>query len=306
MMDMMDMKDENGRTPLGVASKEKNPEVLAFLQHLSQSEGATSDNQTPGISSISAWRLVSQQFGSEYDGTGACVVFVHGLHGTPGVDAKDTLTNSKLLFWKYAYGVSDFVKQRQLQKLARTFLESILSTVANEQDIATSQHSILNPQAVSIRSKPILFVAHSIGGILLKEALNIASRNNQYAEIRERTKGVVFLGTPHRATGLIAISDIIKGIFASPSKRPSAVKETLRFRRPSQDLLLSISSNDEFLDSVHSEFHAHSTRSALRVLLVSESLPTDGSRIVSTSQSHFLLCPRNGSKDLRNCEYVLY
>lgn len=46
-------------------------------------------------------------------------------------------------------------------------------------------------------SRCIIFVGHSLGGILIKSALIIASRENSpFAELVHRTSGVLFFGTP--------------------------------------------------------------------------------------------------------------
>ncbi|EFW99917.1 ankyrin repeat-containing protein [Grosmannia clavigera kw1407] len=51
-------------------------------------------------------------------------------------------------------------------------------------------------------SRPIIFVAHSLGGIVCKKAL-LLSRNNRDAHLQsifKWTKGVAFMGTPHRGS----------------------------------------------------------------------------------------------------------
>lgn len=50
--------------------------------------------------------------------------------------------------------------------------------------------------------RPILFIAHSLGGIIVKEALATAHENNIFSSIRLFTYGIMFLGVPHRGTKL--------------------------------------------------------------------------------------------------------
>ncbi|KAK0638981.1 hypothetical protein B0T16DRAFT_462695 [Cercophora newfieldiana] len=51
--------------------------------------------------------------------------------------------------------------------------------------------------------RPILFVAHSLGGIVVKEALNIAwTKHHLYEDILDNTKGCIFMGVPHHGAGI--------------------------------------------------------------------------------------------------------
>jgi hypothetical protein len=60
--------------------------------------------------------------------------------------------------------------------------------------------------ALSQATRSIIFVGHSLGGIVIKQALLIASTNYTYkrdlslGSIYELTDGVVFMGTPHRGS----------------------------------------------------------------------------------------------------------
>ena len=48
-------------------------------------------------------------------------------------------------------------------------------------------------------SKPIIVVCHSLGGIVVKQALCVADRQfHRYGSIVNATAGIVFLSTPHR------------------------------------------------------------------------------------------------------------
>jgi hypothetical protein len=48
--------------------------------------------------------------------------------------------------------------------------------------------------------RPIIFIAHSLGGIMIKQALYLASSNPKFAFIKDATQGIIFFGTPHRGT----------------------------------------------------------------------------------------------------------
>ncbi len=79
---------------------------------------------------------------------------------------------------------------------------SILSNASNV-PVAGHAHSLLNdvknkrPGAKEIH-RPLVFVAHSLGGLLIKQALVEAKINEQkYGCLKASTYGLVFFATPH-------------------------------------------------------------------------------------------------------------
>lgn len=51
------------------------------------------------------------------------------------------------------------------------------------------------------RMRPLVFICHSLGGVVLKQALITASAvRNHYGTITKSTFGVIFMGTPHRGS----------------------------------------------------------------------------------------------------------
>ncbi|MEH2246325.1 esterase/lipase family protein [Nostoc sp.] len=52
-------------------------------------------------------------------------------------------------------------------------------------------------QVREIGERPVIFVTHSMGGLLVKEVLRTAQNFRRQAII-DQTKGIVFLSTPHR------------------------------------------------------------------------------------------------------------
>ncbi|KAF8248856.1 hypothetical protein K440DRAFT_599764 [Wilcoxina mikolae CBS 423.85] len=47
------------------------------------------------------------------------------------------------------------------------------------------------------RNRPLIFVGHSFGGIIIKQALVQADRKNRAHPVLKSTSGIIFLGTPH-------------------------------------------------------------------------------------------------------------
>ena len=68
-------------------------------------------------------------------------------------------------------------------------------------DIALDFLKSLEAERRSHPSRPLVFVAHSLGGIVVKEALrrshSFESHHNHLRQIYESTAAIVFFGTPH-------------------------------------------------------------------------------------------------------------
>ncbi|KAB8253535.1 Alpha/Beta hydrolase protein [Aspergillus pseudonomiae] len=67
---------------------------------------------------------------------------------------------------------------------------NLLNDLADDRDV------------INASSRPIIFVAHSLGGLVCKKAI-LSSRNNPDSHLRsifDCTKGVVFMGTPHKGS----------------------------------------------------------------------------------------------------------
>ncbi|KAJ3573034.1 hypothetical protein NPX13_g4843 [Xylaria arbuscula] len=61
------------------------------------------------------------------------------------------------------------------------------------------------------QQRPLIFIAHSVGGVILKEALREAKFGNteHQREILSSTAAVVFFGCPHRAVRGVSLVDIV-------------------------------------------------------------------------------------------------
>ncbi|KAI0537281.1 hypothetical protein GGR58DRAFT_527494 [Xylaria digitata] len=83
---------------------------------------------------------------------------------------------------------------------------------------------------------PIIFVAHSLGGIVVKDAI----RRSEH--FQSRTKLIVFLGTPHRGS-----SSAGWGVIASNLAK-------LAFQDSNKRIIQTLEPNSEVLDNIHDEF----------------------------------------------------
>jgi triacylglycerol esterase/lipase EstA (alpha/beta hydrolase family) len=131
---------------------------------------------------------------------------------------------------------------------ARILLFGYNSNVAFETSIAgvREQASNLLNRLASKREdaeeRPIIFVAHSLGGIVVKRALVEAKLDDTYEAIRNATYGIAFFGTPHQGGNFAKLGDIAVNI----------VREVLR--NPKNTFMEALKKNSLFSDTLVDDF----------------------------------------------------
>ncbi|KAL8330826.1 hypothetical protein RB593_001671 [Gaeumannomyces tritici] len=171
------------------------------------------------------------------------ICFVHGLTGNrdstwtadghstpwPGTLLSQKLKNARIL----TYGYDAYVLRRsvasnnRLSDHAKNFLN----------DLTTDRASC------EARSRPLIFVAHSLGGLVCKEAI-LHSRNHPEPHLRnifDCTKGIIFMGTPHKGSWMADWGQI-------SAKAVGLVKST------NKSLMEILETKDQFLESIQGRF----------------------------------------------------
>ena len=138
------------------------------------------------------------------------IVAVHGLNG----DAFKTWTHPNGRLWLrdflpdqvpgarvFSFGypseVAFTTAKGKLLDFARSLLESLKSRRLGER----------------LQCRPLIFVCHSMGGIVVKQALITARLDlDNYGDIQESTRGCLFLATPHRGSESVLWPSILANI----------------------------------------------------------------------------------------------
>ncbi|KAH8896577.1 hypothetical protein GQ53DRAFT_889819 [Thozetella sp. PMI_491] len=68
------------------------------------------------------------------------------------------------------------------------------------------------------QSRPIIFIVHSMGGLVVKKAYSLGKHDKLYANLVSRIRGIVFLSTPHRGSRYAKVLNKI--LSAMPLGRP--------------------------------------------------------------------------------------
>ncbi len=131
------------------------------------------------------------------------IVFVHGLGGSPyktwtwNQDDQDSFWPAWLPdcdpclanFRVSTFGYNAKFKGSATNLDIIDFAKDLLFELAAAFDIQDQS-----------RSRPIIFIVHSLGGLVIKKAYTLGKHDEQYKGITERVRGMIFLSTPHRGT----------------------------------------------------------------------------------------------------------
>ena len=135
-------------------------------------------------------------------------------------------------------------------------------------DLATLRRSQLD------KERPIIFIAHSLGGIVVKEALCLSRKESTFfQEIFPATRGVMFLGTPHRGSRIASLGKIAFGL------------SRVFFQDPNLTILRSLEVGSEGLERIGKSFSEMISTHKIFVHTFREELDTRGVMIVDSFSS---------------------
>ncbi|CEI70924.1 unnamed protein product [Fusarium venenatum] len=175
------------------------------------------------------------------------IVAVHGLNGS----AKKTWTDSATGYcW-----LEDLLPESIPRCRVMTFgYDSKLAFSKSQSGVEAFAQDLLNRLRVA-RNRPLVFIAHSLGGIVVKKALIIAHNGSEvYIPILKSTTGIVFLGTPHRGSDLVPW-----GILLSNLVRVTSIGRNIR-----KELLHTLSKDSNTLMEISKQFLQRAT--SLRIM----------------------------------------
>ncbi|KAL8856062.1 MAG: hypothetical protein Q9178_007318 [Gyalolechia marmorata] len=172
------------------------------------------------------------------------IVFVHGLNPKGSENhAHQTWTDDKGFFWP------DTLLRQELPS-ARVLIFAYNSSILRD---AANAHVASHARTLCDRLKncrltdqekhrPLVFVAHSLGGLVVKQALVEADMDPAYKCLKASTYGLVFFATPHRgAEGAGALKVAAKVFSAFTGQPTNKLLDSLK----AQSLMTEISS-DQF------------------------------------------------------------
>ncbi|MCJ1246579.1 hypothetical protein MMC30_003788 [Trapelia coarctata] len=201
------------------------------------------------------------------------VVFVHGLNGDP----HNTWTSSPSgVFWP-----ADLLPQFIEDVKARVLVYGYDADVASLAGSGTTKDKIhnhaerlvadlfANRRIRKATERPIIFVAHSLGGLVVKRALlssNAISgvRTEHLRSICVSTYGILFLGTPHKGADLASWGSFLEWLCKAVPKKALDT---------SPQLIDALKTNSETLQNIDRDFAQIMSR--FHLFFFHEAKPTD-------------------------------
>ena len=136
-------------------------------------------------------------------------IFVHGLGG--GSRKTWALSKEPLHYWPQEWLPRDppFKNVRIHTFGYASKWAEIKSSALNVHDFAKSLVAAIqdSPHMGAGQRTPLVLIGHSMGGLVIKKAYMIAREDPLYNALGERFHTMIFLGTPHRGSGLARVLD---------------------------------------------------------------------------------------------------
>ncbi|KAF2184941.1 hypothetical protein K469DRAFT_167222 [Zopfia rhizophila CBS 207.26] len=235
------------------------------------------------------------------------VVAVHGLNFKGSADhARETWTKGDKLWLK------DFLPVR-LPKLARVMLFAYNSSPAIDATaIKLDDHAKGLLQWLSLKRKdapqrPLVFICHSLGGLVVKQALVEATLDVSYKSIVDATHLLVFFATPHQGGNHANLGEIVaKIVKVALQKPPNDLLDALK--RDSNEAIRRFEQARHVFDGcLVVNFFEGESYGKLGIIVDKKSatlnLPGSREKQVPTHANHSTICKFDSGN--RACELVL-
>ena len=146
----------------------------------------------------------------------------------------DYHADSRLHMWCWVYPRAETLTKKTLQ---------LLQKITNAR--------------VECRGRPIIFVAHSLGGLLVKDMIIQSAKYKdqpKFLDSSQCTFAIIFFGTPHLGANAARYGEMLSNIIGSLPGGLSIYKEVLRGLKPDGEKLSNI--NADFNDTLNTNVPA--------------------------------------------------
>lgn len=185
------------------------------------------------------------------------IILVHGLNGEP----QKTWTAKNGTFWP-----ADLLPTSLREARANVLVYGYNADVYSKKHGANPSDNFIYMHAQTLvtslthyrkdeltSSNPIIWVCHSLGGILVKRALLYSndlrsSQHEDYRSIYVSTYGMVFLGTPHTGSDFAAWGTVLQAMSDAVVPRSFFQSESVLLRTLKRDNETLQNINNHFLD----------------------------------------------------------
>jgi hypothetical protein len=219
------------------------------------------------------------------------VIFVHGLGGDPfGTWRHDATPGS---FWP------DWLAQDVPHTAVHTlgYDASPVGWLGSTMPLTERAPNVLTElQTREFAEGPVVFICHSLGGLLIKQLLRhaVEMQNDAWRNIADQTKAVIFLATPHRGSNLASIIGNVVGALGALGMIPriTVTMKELEARAPAlQDLNTWYVNNAAKVGiSTHCFYEKQALKGVLVVDETSGRLELPGAEPIPIDADHLSIC----------------
>ncbi|MDJ0531359.1 MAG: hypothetical protein QNJ70_02485 [Xenococcaceae cyanobacterium MO_207.B15] len=220
----------------------------------------------------------------------ADVVFIHGLGG----DWKETWNYSS---WDYYVKNDLFWSDIFISFWSLEYESEPSEWLGNAMPLsARALNVIATISAREVGQKPLIFIVHSLGGLLVKQMLRHAlTITKEYEHIARNTVGITFLATPHTGSDLAIYSRYLGALF----RRSVAVEELERHAPALRELNQWFRNNIEELGIYLLVFYETQKTSGLMIVDPSSADPgINGVTPIPVDANHIDICKPRDTEEL--------
>ena len=217
------------------------------------------------------------------------IVFLHGLNG----DAHKTWGFDQTIGW-HTWLQQDCPEVALWSMSYNASPTAWFGSAMPLTDLAINALAVLDGH--NIGSRPIVFIAHSMGGLLTKQALRHAdSYAVEFANIVKNTQGIIFLGTPHTGLDVATLVNYL-GVFM----RTSIAVNELKAQAPAlRELNLWFRNSVSTLATDVKVFYETQTTYGINVVTPSSADPGIPNVIpLAVDSDHFAICKPETHDDI--------
>ncbi|KAF9891079.1 hypothetical protein FE257_005014 [Aspergillus nanangensis] len=185
------------------------------------------------------------------------IVLVHGLNGHPYKTWATKSDSEDGVYWP-AHLLPEVLDSSRVRILAYGYNANVSSFTGGVSNDRLLNHAetlasglAANRNLRSCQNRPIIFVCHSLGGLVVKRTLiycnNIRSERTEHLRsIYVSTYGILFLGTPHNGSDMAKWGHLLQNICTA--LMPKKLMES------SSNLVKTLKTNNENLQNINSLF----------------------------------------------------
>ena len=143
-------------------------------------------------------------------------MLIHGVKGGAAWtwrqhdDMKHVSGNKYSWCWPHDWLPNDLPSNVKIRVIAVNYPEPGVSS--DKRSVRANGDTIHDALITAgVGQRPVIWLAHSRGGLLLKSILSVSARksNKSYCDLVNQTAGVIFLSTPHQGSPLAPIAALL-------------------------------------------------------------------------------------------------